>query len=481
MGWAGSTHVDVTAGLVALGLKEESSVSMGGTAWNWREVRRMTLDTDDGWRCPAVEAVNEFRRRFGGEPMGLVVAPGRVELLGNHTDYNQGPVLGCAIDRFTVIAWRPSMTDQPSERLVRVVFATLADDPDDPPMVTSAMSTLIALESPLKFGCHHAWAHGVRYLQGALATWHDTQRDADHRHRPTGFDAVITGNLPMGSGLSSSASLLCGLLGMLAELGRVGLDRPEDRLGLARLARQAEHRAVGVACGLLDPACVLLSRSDHALMLDCSDETITYCPLIDAQTGRAPCIVLVESFESRRLAEGLYNRRRDECGRALAALVRCGHAVASLREIDADDLDALRDAPEFLADPTAWRRARHVAGEVRRVLEGADALVRGDVTTMGRLMSESHESSRSLFENSSPALDALIDAARDAPGFLGGKLTGAGWGGCVVCLVRPEQMDGFCAVLIERATRRLGRSPGSLVVRPSAGARVMSARGLTRT
>ena len=428
-------------------------------------------------RSLAIQVVNMFRQRFGGEPGGLIVAPGRVELLGNHTDHNQGPVLGCAINRYTMIAWRPSMTGGRSERPVRVVFASLADDFTNPPMLESDLKVLMKTEMVSRSVFPWTVAHGARYLQGALTAWLESEEFA--AHEPIGFDAVIAGNLPMGAGLSSSASLLCGVLGMLTELSRTPHNRPEDRLLLARLARRAEHRAVGVACGLLDPACVLLGHAHHALLLDCRDETFRHVPLIDGRSGRVPAVVVVESRESRRLAEGMYNRRREECDRALKALAGCGRPVVSLREVAADELDTLRNAPGFLDDPVAWRRARHVAGEIRRVFEGADALIRGDLMTIGRLMCESHESSRDLFENSSPALDALIDAARDAPGFLGGKLTGAGWAGCVVCLVQPDETHAFRAVMSERATRRLGRPPGFLVVKPSEGLRHLNARDVT--
>jgi galactokinase len=384
-----------------------------------------------------------FEATFGPAPGILARAPGRVELLGNHTDYNGGLVLAVAIDRFTVVVGRPDSSRVGRVRSVNFESIEAFDldelEPDEP----------------------GSWG---RYVQGV--TW--ALREA-HGPPATGFEAVIAGNVPLGAGLSSSASLQAAVALFLLRAGAVEAGTPADlddagRMELAQLLRRGENEFVGVQSGLLDQFSVLFGQAGHALSLDCRSLEWERLPLGDP----APAIVVCDSKTSRRLADGQYNRRRIECERVVHSFqARCEvEAVRWLRDITLDELDAAWDD----LDPVDRLRARHVLTENERVRRGAEALRAGNLPEFGRLMSRSHASSRDDFGNSAPALDVLIEAAEDAPGFLGGKLSGAGWAGCTVNLVEPGQADAFAAGVAAGYERRTGIRPEIHVCHAADGA-----------
>ena len=382
-----------------------------------------------------------FREAFGGEATVVARAPGRVELLGNHTDYNGGLVLATAIDRFTVVVGRPVSGREGRFRSVN--FAA------------SEAFELDAIEP----GEPGSWGRYVRAVHRALG---------EARGRFTGgVEAAIAGDVPLGAGLSSSASLEASLGLFLLRAGVVDgsadLDDPA-RMVLARTLQRAENAFVGVASGLLDQFTVIFGRAGHALTLDCRSLAYERLPL----GPTPPAIVVCDSKTSRRLADGMYNRRRAEGERVVTHFQqsRGAEAVKWLRDVTLDDLTAAWDE----LDPVGRRRARHVLTENERVRRGAEALKSGDVLAFGRLMSASHASSRDDFENSSPALDALIEAAEDAPGFLGGKLSGAGWAGCTVNLVETDKAGAFAAAVAEGYARRTGAAPDVHVCHAADGA-----------
>ncbi|HEX8204078.1 MAG TPA: galactokinase [Isosphaeraceae bacterium] len=395
-------------------------------------------------------ARDAFAATFGGAPTALARAPGRVELLGNHTDYNGGLVLAAAIDRYTVVVGRAVAGRQAR---VRSVNLDQVDEFD-----------LDALEP----GPPGSWG---RYVRGVC--WAHQERFGP---LTSGFDAVIAGDVPLGGGLSSSASvqgavaLFLRAAGLLAGAGRGPLDDPA-RMALAHLLRRSENEFVGVGSGLLDQFSSLFGRSDRALTLDCRSLEYDRVPL----GSPAPAIVVCDSKTSRRLADGMYNRRREECERAVAFFqsLRGAEAVRQLRDVTLDDLRAHWGE----LDPVGRLRARHVLAENERVRRGAEALRAGDVAAFGRLMSESHASSRDDFANSSPALDALIAAAGAAPGFLGGKLSGAGWAGCTVNLVAAECADAFAEAVRTRYARDSGSEPDVHVCRAAEGAAAQTPTG----
>jgi galactokinase len=262
--------------------------------------------------------------------------------------------------------------------------------------------------------------------------------------------------VPIGAGLSSSASLQAAVAMFLLRLSSRGepqLLDDEQRMDLAKLLRRAENEFVGVAAGLLDQFSVLFGKAGHALLLDCRTLEYERLPLGDP----APAIVVCDSKTSRRLADGMYNRRRAECETVVTYFQtkRGPRAVQQLRDVSREELEsAWKDL-----DAVGRRRARHVLTENDRVRAGAQSLRAGDPEVLGRLMSASHASSRDDFENSSPALDALMEAAEQSAGFLGGKLSGAGWAGCTVNLVEAGKAEEFAEAVRLGYARRVGEEP----------------------
>jgi galactokinase len=376
-------------------------------------------------------------------------APGRVELLGNHTDYNGGLVMAAAIDRGTVVA---GSLDSGRGRRACISAVNLGQDDSFP---------LDAIE-PTEPG---TWARYTRGVCWALSEWAGPL-EAD-------FEAVIVGDVPLGAGLSSSASLQASVAWFLIQLGVVPRRPPGvfthdvgdlHRMELAITLRRSENEFVGVGSGLLDQFSSLFGRADHALYLDC--ETLVHARL--PLGNPAPAIIVCDTKTSRRLADGMYDQRRAECDRVAAAFRdRIPHrgefrlSWVSLEQLEAnwDDLD-----------PIGRRRARHVLSENDRVRQGIEALKAGDVVAFGRLMSASHASSAKDFENSSPALDAMISAAEAAPGFLGGKLSGAGWAGCTVNLVSAGHAGDFAEAVRTRYARETGITPEIHICRAADGA-----------
>jgi galactokinase len=388
-----------------------------------------------------------FAARFDGEPAVVGCAPGRVELLGNHTDYNGGLVMAAAIDRSTVVVGRRSTGREAS--VVSVNFGQTDDFSLDQIERTEA----------------GAWSRYVRGVCWALSDWRGPLA--------SGFEASIAGDVPLGAGLSSSASLQASVAWFLIQLGLLPGRSSHDfnghqndllRMELAQALRRSENEFVGVGSGLLDQFSSLFGRAGYALFLDCDTLIHDRLPL-----GKpAPAIVVCDSKTSRRLADGMYDQRRAECDR-VAAVFRGKFPHRHGFQLSWVTLDQLQADWEQL-DPIGRKRARHVLSENERVRQGVEALKRNDVVAFGRLMSASHASSRDDFENSSKALDALIEAAESAPGFLGGKLSGAGWAGCTVNLVRAELAHDFAEAVRGTYSRNTGTTPEIHVCRAADGA-----------
>jgi galactokinase len=371
-------------------------------------------------------AVAGFRTRWGAEPPLLARAPGRVNLIGDHTDYNDGFVLPMAIDREVWIALRP--------RADRRVKAISESDPRPVGLTVDAG------------GVEAGWG---AYLQGV--SW--ALREADLPVQ--GWDGFVASDVPVGAGLSSSAALeLAAAMAFLA-----GAERRPGLVDLARLAQRAENDWVGVSCGIMDQLVVAAGRAGHALLIDCRTLEARPVPL---PAGVA--VLVLDTTTRRDLVASAYNQRRRECEQAARVL-----GVAALRDVDAADV--ARHA-ERLGHPLVGR-ARHVVTENDRTRRAAEALGRGDVRTTGSLMAESHVSLRDDFEVSSDALDAIVDAAAVQPGCHGARMTGAGFGGCAVALV-----DGSAAERVAEAAAGLfrtetGHDARVLVCAAAAGAEVL--------
>jgi galactokinase len=375
---------------------------------------------------------DEFARRFGRPAELGARAPGRVNLIGEHTDYNEGWVLPCAIDRDTVV-----LAARREDGRLRV-FSRESDQGCD--------------LDPARLARRGDW---VDYLQGVLFAL--AERGCDTR----GLDLMVASQLPPGSGLSSSAALCVALVTAIDRAQRLGLDAASR----AQLAHRAESGFVGVACGIMDPTACALGRRDHALLLDCRSGELVPVPLPAASL----VWLVAHSGVARRLAHAGYGDRVAECRRALEAAVAAGIAppgARALRDLGPDDLAAL----ERRLEPGLFRRARHVIRENARVLAFCEQLAAGRIEAAGALLRESMRSLRDDFEVSIPELDALCEIADALPGVYGSRLVGAGFGGCTLHAVAPEAADEVATRLGRGFERRSGRRPPVLRVRAADGA-----------
>jgi len=375
---------------------------------------------------PAEDRAEElFARTFDGRAEGAVRSPGRVNVIGDHTDYNDGFVLPIAIDRDTHIVFRPR-----SDGVVHVVSE------HGPP----AAFELGALDH-----AEPSWAEYVRGLAWAM--------DVEPR---LGWEGAIASDVPIDAGLSSSASLELAVAVVFDTLSNGDL----DPVRLATTAQRAEREWVGMECGIMDQLSVAAGTRGHALLIDCRSLDIEPKPVpADA------VFVVLDTTTRRRLTSSAYNERRATCERAAAAL-----GVASLREVDWADLEAAETA----LDDVAWRRVRHVVHENDRVLAAAAAMERGDVAALGRLMTASHQSLRDDYEASSPELDAIVATALDVSGCLGARMTGAGFGGCAVALVESGSLDEFVAAVVEGYLQATGLTAEVYPCVPAAGVSLVS-------
>ncbi|HZT72228.1 MAG TPA: galactokinase [Terriglobales bacterium] len=367
-------------------------------------------------------------RAFSASPPLLYRAPGRVNLIGEHTDYNQGLVLPCAISLATWIAAAPRDDDT-----LRVASLQMEG------IVTARLTGLAPQRS---------WGDGVLGVAAMLA------RDGE---RLRGANLLIASEIPLGAGLSSSAALEVGAgFALLALTDRA--PGPADRAGrwrLAHAAQAAEHQFVGTRCGIMDPACCVLAQADHALWLDCRS--------LDTQLVPLPAgirLALCDTGVRHALASSEYNRRRQECEAAVAALRAVRPALTSLRELTPSEF---AEAAERVPEP-ARRRARHVISENQRVEQAVAALAAEDWPRLRAILAASHRSLREDFEVSSPELDAMVAAAESAPGFLAGRMTGGGFGGATVNFIREGSEEAFAGGVSAAYRRASGREAAIRIV-----------------
>jgi galactokinase len=375
---------------------------------------------------PQAAVRRAFAERFGRQPEGVWAAPARVNLVGEHTDYNDGFVLPLAIDRrVTFVA--PRRRDD----LLRLVSLEKGEQ-----------RLRLAEVGP---GAVRGWA---AYAAGPL--WALRQDGTELG----GLDLVLTSDVPIGSGLSSSAAVECATL--LATRDLYG--GPDELTRLAAIAQRGENDVVGVPCGIMDQMAALACRAAHVLLLDCRSLEADQVPFAPADAGLA--LLVVDTRVSHALADGAYATRRADCEQAAGIL-----GVPALRDADQAGLDAAR---ERLGEPR-YRRARHVVGENARVLEVAALLRAGRPEAIGDALLASHASLRDDYQVSAPELDAAVEAAVTA-GALGARMTGAGFGGCALALVPAgAAADAGKAVAAAFADRGF-REPAIFDVRPADGA-----------
>lgn len=381
----------------------------------------------------ADRAIEAFRACFGREPALVAFAPGRVNLIGEHTDYNDGFALPCALEFGTAVALAPR-----EDACIAVQAIDLGGETGLFPLGDSI---------PVLETGH--WQNHLRGIAAGLPRFGLPVR---------GADLVITGDIPQGTGLSSSASLGVALsLGLAALAG----EHAPDRRTLARVAQWSEHHYVGCACGLMDQIASAFGEADRALLLDCRS--------LDVRPVGFPgdaAIMIVHSGVTRGLVDSAYNERRAQCTAAAAH-----YNVAALRDLGIADLESGRGK----LDDTTYRRARHVVTENARTQQAAVAMERGDLASLGAAMRASHASLRDDFEVSVPPVDAVVDVLNGVIGNSGGaRMTGGGFGGCVVAVL-PRSKVGDVNLALETywASKDMARQL-SLVARPSPGARLVA-------
>ena len=375
-----------------------------------------------------------FEERFGHAHSIAAYAPGRVEVLGNHTDYNEGFVLSAAINFGTNFLVSPR--DDTTCRLVAGdLMAEVTFDVSNPAPVTE-----------------NTWAN---YVIGVLAGLQA------HGETKTGFNGMFLGNIPLGAGLSSSAALeMCSGLA----LGKLyGIE--VDALEMAKIGQKAEHEHAGVKCGLLDQVASLFGQANSLVMTDFRSLEVETHPV-----GDDAAFLMCNTKAKHALVDGEYNERREHCEDAAAYFKDAlEHPVSALRDVSWAELQEHKSKMPALAA----KRAAHPIGESERVLEGRKLLDEGDLEGFGKLMFASHDSSVNYFENSCVELDTIVNAAKSTPGVLGARLSGGGFGGSVVALIHPRDAETVSHAINAVFERTHGHPCEISVITPSAGARLI--------
>lgn len=381
------------------------------------------------------EVADRFAKTYGRPPLWIAAAPGRVNVIGEHTDYNDGFVLPMAIDRYTVIAAAPGgrggsvieLRSTAEEEVARIDTA-----------------------KALRPGAKGAW---FNYPLGVIAGF------IGRGITPPGFDALIHSTVPLGGGLSSSAALEVSTATLLEAITGKTLDPVEKAL----LCQKAEHEYAGMPCGIMDQFISVMGRKDHLLLLDCRSRETVLVPMSDLAVE----LLITNTNVKHELTGGEYAKRRAQCEQAAKIL-----GVASLRDADAGQLEGARNKME----PVVYRRARHVIGEIERTTHAAEGVRAANWPTVGQLMYASHASLRDDYEVSCSELDTIVEIAQ-AIGLQGGvygcRMTGGGFGGCTVALVQADKVPAISDRVAAEYETRTRIKPTLFVSRPAAGASVL--------
>ncbi len=368
--------------------------------------------------------VEEFIKIFGGteESIRIFEAPGRINLIGEHIDYNGGHVFPVALDLKNIIVARPNGQD--------VLNMAVTDLPD---RVSARLDNLINYKN-LKWGNYQC---GVAFM---------LQQDG---YPLIGCDLLYHGNVPYGAGLSSSASIEVATAVCLAKLGGTEKLVMED---IAVLCQRAENQYVGMNCGIMDQFISAVGKKDHAIFLNCDTLDYQYVPL---ELGEYT-IVITNTNAPHKLTDSQYNQRRSECDQALSIINVHGGQYKHLCEIGITELETYKG---FFNNETLYRRARHCVTEEKRTLMSLISLQKGDIMTFGSLLKEAHISIRDDYEATGKELDAVFDIAMKTDGVIGSRMTGGGFGGCNISIVKKNMVEPFKLIVREEYFKQIGYEP----------------------
>ncbi|MFC2272337.1 MAG: galactokinase [Capnocytophaga ochracea] len=377
----------------------------------------------------------KFQEVFGAPAEKQFFAPGRVNLIGEHTDYNGGNVFPCAIDKGTY-----GLVKKRNDRKFRMYSENFAD-------LGVMEFTLDELTNDKK----HDWAN---YPKGVIKMFLEAGQKID-----SGFDILFSGNIPNGAGLSSSASIEMLTAIVLKDLFHLSIDSVE----MAQLGKKTENLFIGVNSGIMDQFAVAMGKKDHAILLDCNTLKYAYVPVV----LKDEVIVIANTNKRRGLADSKYNERRAECDEALAEL-QTKLPIKALGELSIEQFEANKD---LIKSPIRQKRAKHAVYENQRTLKAQKELSASNLAEFGKLMNQSHISLRDDYEVTGVELDTLAALAWEQPGVVGSRMTGAGFGGCTVSIVKKDKVDDFIKNVGEAYKNKIGYAADFYIASVSDGAK----------
>ena len=377
----------------------------------------------------------KFQEVFGAPAEKHFFAPGRVNLIGEHTDYNGGNVFPCAIDKGTY-----GLVKKRNDRKFRMYSENFAD-------LGVMEFTLDELTNDKK----HDWAN---YPKGVIKMFLEAGQKID-----SGFDILFSGNIPNGAGLSSSASIEMLTAIVLKDLFHLSIDPVE----MAQLGKKTENLFIGVNSGIMDQFAVAMGKKDNAILLDCNTLKYDYVPIV----LKDEVIVIANTNKRRGLADSKYNERRAECDEALAEL-QTKLPIKALGELSIEQFEANKD---LIKSPVRQKRAKHAVYENQRTLKAQKELSAGNLAEFGKLMNQSHISLRDDYEVTGVELDTLAALAWEQPGVVGSRMTGAGFGGCTVSIVKKDKVDDFIKNVGETYKNKIGYAADFYIASVSDGAK----------
>lgn len=383
--------------------------------------------------------VKTFKKEFKKEEgisTEVFFAPGRVNLIGEHIDYNGGKVFPCALDfgTYAVVTKREDKTFR---------------------MYSENFKNLRIIEFSLDCLVYDKKDNWANYPKGVIKTFLNSGFDID-----SGFDVLFFGNIPNGAGLSSSASIEVLTSVILKTLFNLNIDMIE----MVKLSQKTENEFIGVNCGIMDQFSIGMGKKDHAVLLDCNTLEYSYAPFILSNAS----IIIANTNKRRGLGESKYNERRDSCKNALKDLKENGVNIDTLCDMDSEMFE---NTKHFIKSEEAIPRVRHAVTENERVLKAMKCLKNGDVSTFGKLMNSSHKSLKEDYEVTGIELDSLVEAAWEEEGTIGSRMTGAGFGGCTVSLVKNDCIEKFIENVGKKYKEKTGLEATFYIGNPGDGAK----------